>query len=149
MNINIMRNLSNINTNRNVVLNILKIVVVVIVVQFQIKIVDCTQCFLFKCLRYFILFAINVRTYSFVYANDNITILTINDEITQRKNVLSFKQIIKSIKKSHFVVFVEKKMILTRKLHAVIKKTHKKRYENEITHQQLIYYWKKKRIMNR
>ena len=134
-----MRNLSNMNTNRDVVLSILKIVVVVIVVQFRVKIVDCTQCFLFKCLRYFILFAVNARVYSFVHANDNITILTIDDEITQRKNVLSFKQIIKSIKKSHFVVFAEKKMILTRKLHAVIKKTHKKRYENEITHQQLIY----------
>ena len=140
VNINIMRDLSNMNTSRNVVLSILRIVVVVIVVQFRIKIVDYTQCFLFECLRYFILFAISARTYSFVHANDNMTILTIDDEITQRKNVLSFKQIIKSIKKSHFVVFVEKKMILTRKLHAIIKKTHKKRYENEITHQQLIYY---------
>ena len=111
INLSVMRGLPNINTSNGVGLNILKFIVIVIFIQSQVRIVDCTQYLLLKDLRNSVLLAANARAHSFVHANGNITILTTDNRITQRKSALPFEQITESVKKPHLAAFTEKKMV--------------------------------------
>ena len=59
VNLGVMRSLPSIDTSDDAGLSILKFIVTVIFIQFRVRIVDCTQCFLLKDLRNFVLLAAN------------------------------------------------------------------------------------------